>query len=694
MKIRTVLLGLIFLLSVMLIAQSGVDAYRAWEKRHAAGAFLELDRAAELLLKSTAGWAVERGAVNAALNSGDPLAASGRATIAARRASADESFRDALAALQHQPESAAVAQARSEAQSAFDKLTALRPTIDQALSAKFAERPAELIRAWVPAVTETIDKTNRFRLVTEIVAEPPEARLARLTQMRHLVAEMAEYAGRERAAVAGLVAAHKPVPADTLRVLQQNRGRVELAWSAVQALRARDDLPASLLAAITLVETQFFGTFEKTRAAIYAAGDTAAYPIDSPSWFERATSAIDTLIALGQQMGGAAQAAATETSARSQSSLSISLAALALCTGLAIFSFFMIERRIAAPMTAMTLSMRRLAEGDKTVEIVGATRRDEIGAMAQAVQVFKDNALAIERMNDEQAALKRQAESEKREALETLADRFETSVQGVVAAISAAASQMQNTAEAMTATAAETSRQATIVGSAADEASTNVETVATASEELSASITEISRQVAQASSIAGKAADESRQTDTTVNGLTAAAHKIGEVVQLIQEIASQTNLLALNATIEAARAGEAGKGFAVVASEVKSLATQTARATEDIKAQIGTIQGETQNAVGAIQHIGGTINTINEIATAIAAAVEEQGAATQEIARNIQQAAVGTGKVSANIGGVADAAGETGAAADQVLASASDLAHQSERLRSEVDNFLATVRAA
>jgi methyl-accepting chemotaxis protein len=384
------------------------------------------------------------------------------------------------------------------------------------------------------------------------------------------------------------------------------------------------------------------------------------------------------------------QAAMTETRAALTQQLSWSFAILfvllaAVATAL--------TRAVVGPLSGLTATMKRLATGDTAVDMVGTTRGDEIGAMAQAVQVFKDNAIAMARMQDEQEALKRQAESDKRQALETLASGFEASVQGIVDAISAAASEMEETAKAMSATAEETSRQATVVGSAAEEASVSVETVAAASEELSSSITEISRRVAQAASIAGKAADESAQTDETVNGLSQAANKIGEVVALINDIASQTNLLALNATIEAARAGEAGKGFAVVASEVKSLATQTARATEEIKAQISTIQGETKNAVSAIQHIGGTIGEINEIAAAIADAVEEQGAATQEIARNIQQAATGTGQVSANIGGVASAAGETGAAATQVLASASGLALQSGRLRSEVDKFLVTVRA-
>jgi methyl-accepting chemotaxis protein len=338
--------------------------------------------------------------------------------------------------------------------------------------------------------------------------------------------------------------------------------------------------------------------------------------------------------------------------------------------------------------------MERLASGDKTIEVVGAARRDEIGGMAKAVQVFKDNAIAMDKLRAEQEDLKRQAEIEKRRALHKLADDFEASISGVVTVVSTAAAEMQSTAQSMSATAEETSRQSLSVASAAEQASVNVQTVASAAEELSASIGEIGRQVSQASEIAGKAAEDSRRTDEAVQGLTESAQKIGEVVKLIQEIAGQTNLLALNATIEAARAGEAGKGFSVVASEVKSLANQTAKATDEIRAQIGAIQDRTRTTVEVIHGIRRTIEDINGISATIASAVEEQGAATQEIARNVQQAAAGTGQVSENISGVTSAAGETGAAATQVLGSASELAQQSETLRAEVHKFLATIRAA
>ncbi len=275
-----------------------------------------------------------------------------------------------------------------------------------------------------------------------------------------------------------------------------------------------------------------------------------------------------------------------------------------------------------------------------------------------------------------------------------MAADFEARLKGVIDAVASAATELQATAETIAGTAETSSQRATAVAAASEQASTNVQTVAAAAEELSKSIAEISHQVQGSTSIANTAVDEARRTDGRVQALTETAQKIGEVVQLINDIASQTNLLALNATIEAARAGEAGKGFAVVASEVKSLATQTARATEDISAQVTAIQGATQEAVEAIRSIGSTIGRISEASTAIASAVEEQGAATQEIARNVQQAAAGTHEVSDNIAGVTTAAGETGAATTQMLSAAKELAGQAETLRRDVANFFEKAQAA
>ncbi|MBE0531034.1 MAG: methyl-accepting chemotaxis protein [Rhodospirillales bacterium] len=386
------------------------------------------------------------------------------------------------------------------------------------------------------------------------------------------------------------------------------------------------------------------------------------------------------------------QAAAMKSQKRTADMVAISGTLGALVLGI-LLAFF-IGRSVSQPIREMMAAMKLLAAGNLDVAVPALERHDEIGEMAGTVQVFKENANEKVRLESEQEAKERRAEQDKRAAMNKMADQFEASVGEVVARVSSAATEMQSSSEAMSATAEETTRQASAVAAASEQASANVETVASASEELSSSIAEISRQVTQASQIAAAAVSEAEQTNVKVQGLAQAANKIGEVVALITDIAEQTNLLALNATIEAARAGDAGKGFAVVASEVKNLANQTAKATDEIGAQIAGIQSATQEAVAAIDSITKTISKINEVNSGVASAVEEQGAATQEIARNVEQAAAGTQEVSSNIGGVSQAANETGAAAGQINRAAGELSQQSETLRTEVNRFLASVRTA
>ena len=349
-------------------------------------------------------------------------------------------------------------------------------------------------------------------------------------------------------------------------------------------------------------------------------------------------------------------------------------------------------RSIAPPINAMTEAMRRLAEGELETEVPGQNRGDEIGDMSGAVQVFKDNAIRNKELEASQEEQKRRMEEEKRAAMNELADDFDASVGGIVDSLSQAASQMQSTAQSMASVSEETSNQAVAVSSASEEASANVQTVASSAEELTSSIGEINERVSEASSESKKAVAEVARTTEQMGALAQTAEKIGEVINMISGIAEQTNLLALNATIESARAGEAGKGFAVVANEVKALATQTAQATDDISSQIKEIQSATTEAVTSMTDVRAVIDGLEQISGNIAAAMEEQGAVTQEIARSVQEAATGTQEVTQNISGVTQASQETGSASSQVMAQAGALSEQAASLKNEVGNFVAQVR--
>jgi methyl-accepting chemotaxis protein len=439
-------------------------------------------------------------------------------------------------------------------------------------------------------------------------------------------------------------------------------------------------------------------------------------------WFQASTDRLDDLKMVENRVIGDMTGAASALRDSAQRSFLVITSAIVALLGVTILIAFVVVRGITQPLSRLTAATQKLAEGDMEVEIENRQSTDEIGRLLAAVRVFKDGLVERRRLQAEQAEAERRAmeeenqrrqedlEKERREAeaqeqaaaaqkaraekIDAMIDAFQNEVMVALDTVSSAAAEMQATAQSMANTAEHTSTQSSAVAAASEEATSNVQTVATAAEELAASVQEVGRQVEESAKIAGSAVSEAEHTNAKVQGLAEAASKIGEVVNLINDIASQTNLLALNATIEAARAGDAGKGFAVVASEVKSLANQTAKATEEIAGQIGDIQAATSDAVTAIASISQTIGQVNEIAATITTAVEQQGSATREIAANVQQAAQGTQEITNNIVQVNTAASETGSASTQVLAAAGELAKQGDGLRSRIARFLEDVRAA
>jgi methyl-accepting chemotaxis protein len=464
----------------------------------------------------------------------------------------------------------------------------------------------------------------------------------------------------------------------------------EIKKSAAEFSKA---LSAVAIAPPVMAEiTAKLATYQKEFAAwAETAQQTAAYDASMMKTF-RGFEPVMVEIAQGvERLYNEAEAAeaSTRDAVRRWMLIAFALSVILVC-GLSL----LIGRSISNALASMVSAMTRLAGGDVGMVIPGLGRRDEIGEMAGAVEVFKNNMIEAERLRAQQLEVeKRQAEQRKAD-MRQLADAFESAVGEIVETVSSAATELEASADTLTQAAERSQRLATTVAAASEKASTNVQSVSSASEELTTSVNEISRQVQESSRVANEAVDQAQKTNGRVSQLSKAASRIGDVVELINTIAGQTNLLALNATIEAARAGEAGRGFAVVASEVKALAEQTAKATGEISQQISGIQAATQESVGAIKEIGATIGRMSEISSTIAAAVEEQGAATQEISRNIQHAATGTQQVSSNITDVQHGATETGSASAQVHSAAKSLSSESNRLKLEVSKFLNSVRVA
>jgi len=691
LSIRGVLGLLVGFMGLLLVAVSVItllDAMKNWSNANRVADTAVTSRS---LFKTMMGTRIERGAEMTATAAEAAAESATESRIASYRKISEEGYAESIAVLA-KFNVAGLVPAIERLKSTHEAMATLRPRIDSGIpKAKSARDPSlagdvpKIAGAYLEALYEISDRVDAsLKLIDPVVDQ--------FLSVKRSAWAIRNFGGLVAVRLEGATArAVGWTPADVVAA-SEDAARAAHAWSIIGEVAARADVPAALADKITKAKGYFTGPMADERKKLIetlSGGATLSMPMVDLQ--KRNTAELDLVVdvvnaALDEMVGRASER-------NGQAGLSLILSSLLMVVAgvLTVCGFWIVYRHISVPIQDMTGAMRRLAAHDLLVDIPGVGRADEIGAMAEAVQVFKDNAIRADALTAEQEK-ERSAREVRSKTLEDMARRFDGSVSGVLDTVGGALSDLEKTARAMADISRKTSEQATTVAAASEEASTSVQTVASAAEELSSSIAEIARQVEQSSRVSQAASDEASHTNEMVLGLAETSTRIGDVVKLINDIASQTNLLALNATIEAARAGDAGKGFAVVANEVKSLANQTARATEEISSHIGAVQGATEQAVTAIGSIVSRIQEINEIASAIASAVEEQSAATAEIARNVQQAASGTQEVSATIGGVTRSATETGAAAEQVLVSSDTLSGGASQLKETVSNFLQGVR--
>ena len=694
LTLRTLVVGVTGVLSLTAVALCLMTMWSGLTTKREISEMGNVMTVAGLFLKAADAVDDERTATIHALRATAPASADTMATIRKHRAAAAAEFKAGVSALASVGQLDSMQAQLTRVTEIQPRIDAARAKVDAALTKPLVERDGKLRDEWMADIRSFIVRGQQIAARLGQSVSDIHSDITFLTALEQLSWTGSEYYTREWFMLDGALMAGRPLTQSELTEASVARGRIDQITSQLRNIGTGERSPKKVVDAIQRFEKDTLTPFNKLRTAIFAAhAAESAYPVSAQAFADHVAKVSQDLTVISQVLHQAVMERSEELAADAVTTLIQSVAILLLTLAMAIVGFWIAVSRVSRPLNSITGAMVRIARGDAQVTVPYIARTDEVGDMARALQVFKENAAEARRLSEEGAEARRQKEA--RDAIrETLSRKFEANAASLAEALTRAAGGMETTARGMSDTAEKTTGQTVTVADAAEKASVNVQTVASAAEELSASIVEISRQVSKSSEIAGRAVDDARRTDATVQRLADMAQKVGEVVELIKSIADQTNLLALNATIEAARAGEAGKGFAVVASEVKSLAHQTAKATEDITEQVSQIQGATSEAVAAIRGIGEIIGEVSNIAVSLSAAIEEQGAATQEIARNVQQAASGTRHVTENILTVKEAAVTTGSAANQVLGAANELTKQAEQLGSAVTEFITGLKAA
>jgi methyl-accepting chemotaxis protein len=603
----------------------------------------------------------------------------------------DAAFENARKAVGVLSEGAALTEGLNQAATVLADVSS---AADRALTLPMSGRDSAVVKGFLPGVAKALGLIEPLLNRLENQVAEADASLTALLNIARTAQDLRVTAGSRAATFTLPLSTHRPVTAAELSSMDRGQGRVDVDRERIEAGVDQIGKPERLVKPLKeAVQGYFVDVAPMIDQEMPAARSDGKYKMSNDDLAAAIVPAIQRFVVLRD--AALAESADRAQAARDSALLMLALSAIAVVALLAVLGgvTVMLRRRVIAPLSTLTGVVSELAAGKHEVVVPAIERDDEIGTMAKSLQVFKD-ALVAKEVADKAAGVEADAKLKRGQRVDRITGDFETVIGGIVEIVSSASSALEASADTLTATAARSEELTSVVAAASDEASTNVQSVASATEEMASSVNEISRQVQDSARIASEAVSQAHGTNERVAELAKAATRIGDVVELINQIAGQTNLLALNATIEAARAGEAGRGFAVVASEVKALAEQTSKATDEISQQIQGIQAATQESVNAIKEIGNTIGRMSEIASAIAAAVEEQGAATQEIARNVQRAAQGTQQVSSNITDVQHGASRTGSESSQVLSAARSLSSESNRLKHEVSKFLSAVRAA